>query len=237
MPVLDCTNATTALATIAGLLHLGEDQVKTACLNVTREEDPSAVDVLALLGRPEVPRQFSSVFFHAARVMDRASFRVKGIVPLRQGLDQIWSMLRELSADMCSPEQWSELRASGVNEPYALRISERSQWGPYAFVVRDGAFHPHCSHYLLRGPDIVVDICGAFERMYGGDLLGRFQQRSTPCLVKFVANGRRAAFTAALEYLVRSLHGGGPHTGDYWAFDGRGRAIPADDVIEVEPIE
>jgi hypothetical protein len=243
MPTLDCADRNRALTTVAELLGLTEAQVARACRSVN-PDDRQTGDLLSALGRPPVPARFASYYFHGTRVLDPASFRLKGILPLSAVLDDLWGTLRTLAAGLCSAPEWERFRrhlaAGGLVDLYALKASDRLHWGPYGFLVRDAALCPagSWSHNYLRAPEIIEDICLAFQSVYPSTptLFERFSGASVPCLVKFVApaTGRDGALASALEYLVCVLQERELTFDVGHCFDAEAEAIPPERVVAVE---
>ena len=63
--------------------------------------------------------------------------------------------------------------------------------GPFAFLIRDIAIHaPSPNHDYLDAPEMVEDIAGTLLGENYSQLVNRFKETSTPCLVSFISHSK-----------------------------------------------
>jgi hypothetical protein len=195
----------------------------------------------------ELVRPAGAYYFHGTRVIDPDDFARRGILPLDQVLESIWSTLSGLVLDFCSPDEWDEFRRSVEHEGagghsgdlYRHKTAEAPEPGPFAELVRATLVRPteSSTHDYLGCPEIVEDIAACFEAAYGVDLSARFLAVATPTIVKFfAADACVGAVRSALWYAYYTVRGEELSRQSCWAFDGEGRAIPPSDVAGVEAV-
>jgi hypothetical protein len=246
MTMLDCTDPDSALVTASAVLGISSEQLARACMRVD-PDDHTPGYLLREHVRKSLPGHFESFYFHGSRTVDPAAFRRDGILPLDAALPRIWETLGRLAGDICDAPAWKRFRhalESGVIDGFAaddfgLKVVNSAHWGPYGFLVRDAALCPAGSpwHNYLCGPEIIEDICGAFEASHGVDLFGRFRKASRPCLVKFIGPGSEHKLEAALEYLVCVLHGRDLTLDVESSFDSEGAAVPPERIVAVQVLD
>lgn len=89
-------------------------------------------------------------------------------------------------------------------------------------------------HNYLTIPEIVADVA----RSCGVDLAQRFEDATTPCVVKFRTTGVDTEILhAGFWYIHGMLHDGKPGWLAQCDYDGRGKAVPPEDVVGVELID
>lgn len=89
-------------------------------------------------------------------------------------------------------------------------------------------------HNYLTIPEIVEDVA----RSCGLDLAQRFQDATTPCVVKFRTTGVDTEILhAGFWYIHGMLHDGKPGWLAQCDYDGRGKSVPPEDVVGVELID
>ena len=90
-------------------------------------------------------------------------------------------------------------------------------------------------HNYLAIPEIVEDIARCCDNI---DLAQRFRAAATPCVVKFrSATKNTNILYAAFWYIHGMLHDGKPGWLAQCDYDGRGKAVPAEDVVAVEMVD
>jgi hypothetical protein len=134
--VLDCHDLKTALATLESLLDIVVEELSEALVSHDESrfdgtEDPfkrMPNDVANALGANlELAHPAGAYYFHGTRVVDPDSFVRRGILPLGQMVDSIWSTLGDLVRDVCPATEWDEFRRS-VERDGAGRLSGQSCW-------------------------------------------------------------------------------------------------------------
>jgi hypothetical protein len=199
-------------------------------------------DVDGVVGRLE-----GAYYFHGTRAVDPDTFRLRGILPLDQMLEELWATLRELAADDTSDEEWAAFRSSVESDAgehsgllYRMKAGGRIHHGPFGLVVRETFLDPGSagSHDYLGCPEIVQDIAACFAPNHGVNLEARFRVATSSCIVKFRASPTTSGtIIAALWYAYAKLREGRITSSANYSFDGRGEAVLAVDVVGVEVVE
>ncbi|WP_155544846.1 hypothetical protein [Amycolatopsis camponoti] len=198
-------------------------------------------EVFRLLDVAETDATFEGVYyFHGTRIFDTTTFRKEGILPLGQMIDRLWASLYTLVADIVTDTEWRRLRAdieAGAGAggyQYCLKTPSPNLHGPYAHLAREHHLPRDGHHNYLTIPEIVEDIA----RSCGLDLAQRFQDTTTPCVVKFRTTGvDTETLHAGFWYIHGMLHNGTPGWFSQSDYDGRGNAVPPEDVVSVELID
>lgn len=182
--------------------------------------------------------------FHATRALDPGGYQRLGLLPLVEIRDSLWESLYKLVATEIRPDHWAAFRrdfekgtgGGDYGQRYRARI--RSEFEPYAELVREGFLHPqlHRVDYLQEA-EAVLDIARAAAAAFGIDLPARFERASVPCIVKIRLHRFEESWlrTAALPYVWAGMTGDAETDGWRYAPD-LGGAIPAADVLNVERI-
>jgi hypothetical protein len=243
---LDCQNVDAALASFAAACQRPVAAVTEAILAYRAdwgEFEPHLVaagpsEVFRLLEVTDADVAFEGAYyFHGTRVFDPATFRQEGIQPLGKVIDRLWTSLHTLVADTVTDMQWRRLRAAieaGAGDgdyQYCLKTEHPSLHGPYALLAREHHLPREGHHDYLAIPEIVEDIA----RSCGLDLAQRFQDATTPCVVKFrTACADTDILHASFWYIHGILHDGKPGWLAQCDYDGRGQVVPPEDVIGIE---
>jgi hypothetical protein len=251
MSVLDCESVETTYHCLEYALGMGRDDIESAFagLDIDRfyEENSQCVtDPVHLVfsvvtgGLPPFRAFDTTCWFHLTRATKENTFE-QGILPLGEALDSIWDSLYELVRRRISVSEWRYFRRnlgdSDSAHLYRTKVENPEHWGPYAVLIRDGAFRPDemGNHDYLRVPEIIEDICMCFASAHGFDLLEAYRKSTKPCIVKFVDDETRQDCTrTALFYLYtvysqRELS----HLSNN-CFDSRGKSIPKEHILSVE---
>jgi hypothetical protein len=254
---LDCQDVGTALASLAAVLAVDIDDLRTSLLAydesrfVNSSEDPYVRlprELLEGLGADAETVGFDSAFyFHGTRATDPEAFYRDGILPLDEVIERLWAELFELVRDERSAEEWEAFRRDVERDAgghdgflYRLKTGDRLHFGPYGVLVRDILLDPSAtnSHDYLACPEIVQDIARCYQSAHKVDLEARFCAASHPVIVKFQSRDVWAGALptsvwfvfAKLRHAELTLHARG-------GFDGEGRAVQPGDVVEVETLE
>jgi hypothetical protein len=192
----------------------------------------------------KIPESIS--WFHGTRVINPESFRVNGIRPLSNQLDQIWIDLFSIVDHYVHQQEWETFReAVETTHPgysandYRMKTQDILHWGPYAVLVRDVLVNPTKFESVdyLNTPEIIEDIGRCFHERTGDDLLSAFQQRSHACIIKFNDNTPIPdSVPIALHYLYCITQNIDLFPGCNTCFDGNGHPIEANHIIAIEVI-
>ena len=192
----------------------------------------------------KIPESIS--WFHGTRVINPEGFRVNGIRPLSNQLDQIWIDLFSIVDHYVHQQEWETFReAVERTHPghsanlYRMKTQDILHWGPYAVLVRDVLVNPTRFESVdyLNTPEIIEDIGRCFHEQTGHDLLSAFQQRSHACIIKFNDNTPMPdSVPIALHYLYCLTQDRDLFPGCNTCFDGNGHPIEANHIITIEVI-
>ena len=210
------------------------------------KHDPFGALVPALaeeLGADPIPPE-TIHYFHGTRAFDPKALTDTGLLPLPDVLDVLWSRVHELVPELPlgGLERVRRAMSEGAVEPvtYTARVNDTIDIGPNGHLVRDVLLWPDAygAWDYLGGAEIVVDICSAVGRCLGADVLARYQQRTTPCIVEFVMEAQHVdrALAAAAWYVDAAARG--EHTTNAnWGHDGRGEVIPPEAIVSVTVVD
>src|SRR5689334_4868094 len=120
MRYLDCQSLESTVQSLAAICERDPDAVRSTMGSYEQDwawtgpEDPVRVgprQMLRALG-VEIGNAGwdGTYYFHGTRVIDPDVFRRKGILPLGEVIDDVWSMLYELLRDDITEEQWRGCR-------------------------------------------------------------------------------------------------------------------------------
>lgn len=240
--MLDCHTPESALASVSAIIGITPERLSERLAEINYQIWPD--DPPTLLWREVVndDREFEGAcWFHLSRVLYPNDFQHRGILPLNDMLDEIWSMLVELAGDSISDTGKREIRSCLTDCGhsawlYSLKVNDRMHWGPYAMLVRDAAFHADdmMNHDYLGSPEIIEDICDCINRRFGVDLLTRFREASHRCIVKFIAAPQQHLLPTALMYVWAMQHRAGMGLGSNTCFDGAGERVPPERIVSTE---
>jgi len=254
---LDCKDVDTALASLAEGLAVDVEELRASLLAYDEScladssEDPYVRlprELLDGLGRGAETVSFDSAFyFHGTRVTDPDSFYRDGILPLDDVIERLWAGLFELVRDERSTEEWAAFRRDVERDAgghdgflYRLKTGDRLHFGPYGVLVRETLLDPSAtsSHDYLGCPEIVQDIARCYQSVHDVDLEARFCAASRPIIVKFQSSDVWAgALPTALWFVYAKLRHDELTLNARGGFDGEGRAVPPEDVVDVKVVE
>lgn len=254
---LGCQDVQTALASLAEALAVDVKQLRASLLPYDESrfadssEDPYVRlprELLEGFGRDAETVSFEGAFyFHGTRVTDHDCFYRDGILPLDDVIARLWAVLFDLVRDERSTEEWAAFR-SGVERDagghdgflYRLKTGDRLHFGPYGVLVRETLLDPSAtsSHDYLGYPEIVRDIARCYQSAYDLDLDARFCAASHPVIVKFQSTDVWAgALPTAIWFVFAKLRDDELTLNARGGFDGEGRAVAPEEVVNVETVE
>jgi hypothetical protein len=254
---LDCSSPTSTCASLSEIFGVAPEEVEHRCSTLDLEpyvEDPRR-SFIAPLFDSTPPAQL----VHATRAFPSRIGFAEGLLPLGLALEGIWADLYALVRDECPPSEWAGFRTwvetdHPINLPagyvnaaqgkaahlvrlYRMKAGAKYQWGPFGFLVREVALRAPTPHrnYWANAPEIVEDICAAYEDRFGRDLEAIYLSATQPCLVKFYQlRDCGGILDIAAHYLCTSAQGIEIHWDLNTNFDGRGQAVPPERIIEVQ---
>jgi len=246
MKILDCESIDSTYASMEEILCIERPRLEERLGNLDLDEEcrraggktgtEVLLEAVAKYSRSSHPAFDRTCWFHFTRSHPRNSFN-KGILPLGEALPYLWGFLLMLLPEDFPLEAWYRFAKNPPTGPYRRKLNDPVAWGPFGLLPREAGLFPRDFGILdsLETPEIVEDICSAFQEEHDFDLLRAYQENTKPCIVTFIdSNNCRGTLGAALHYLYRHLHGG-RSVGDCWVdFDAKGVAIPPERIGKVE---
>jgi hypothetical protein len=252
MRTLDCETPESAFASVANIFGISPALLET----FLDELEPSDWDAEepALYPSQVIQRlqektgkecSFSATYwFHFTRTLRTNEFE-NGILPLGESIDSLWQSLFGLLEGNLTKAEWNDFRQHVESDSqscsarlYRHKLQDSGQWGPYALLIREFGLEAQelGNPDWLSSPEIVEDICLCFEERYGSShLMHRFQESTSPCIVKFVEHrADQANLQTALYYLYNKHydHDWSQELGD--TFSGGGKPVPASKICKIE---
>lgn len=246
--VLDCSSRDAALASLCTGFGCTAERLKEVLLSLNLEaiyeSEPCILKpceqylydfVCAELGEP---RSLDGVYwFHGTRTAAGNMFE-KGILTLDRAKGSVLSMLAEMAPDA---DVRSRLRSWGEDIPdemYGLRTGDRLHWGPFGVLVREshhGTQH-RGQHDYLAFPELVEDVCNAYQDSYNVDLKPHYSKVLQPKIVWFESALRKdeGCIEAALGYAYTSVRNLPPDGMSVTCIDCNGTPVPAEAILRVE---
>jgi hypothetical protein len=243
--ILDCESIDSIYASMEEILCVEKPQLEDLLGNLDLHEEcrrtggKAGAEVLleaVVKHSGSSPPAFDrTCWFHFTRSHPRNSFG-RGLLPLTDALPYLWGFLLMLLPEDFPLEKWYEFARNPPSQPYRRKLDDSVCWGPFALLPRDaGLCSRECgTQDSLGAPEVVVDICEAFQEEHSFDLLRAYRQNTRPCIVKFMHDEPNPGHLGiALHYLYCVLKGG-QITGSCKAdFDAGGRGIPPEKLLEV----
>lgn len=230
---LDCSSISSAIASVASILDTSEDELKAFLLSLglmPNDIRPELFfrDLYDYFKKPEFP--ISSLWFHGTRTSDINSFSARGILAKSKIKPILEEELLRLSNGICSVGDYRNETSSAAKS--WLGVEDE---GPFAFLIKD------MTHYanFINTPELVEDFAGDMFRGNYNELVSRFKEVSTPCIVTFRASAGEEHFLNALKFINGILHGDDEKCllkETACVFNGKGKSIPASEVVSVEVV-
>ncbi|EOV9576606.1 hypothetical protein ACN5LO_004023 [Cronobacter sakazakii] len=250
MFTLDCSTRDTALHTLSVGFGCSVMELKKVLLSLDLEhiyetDHSIMVDsqqylreyVSTELGSPG---EFTTAYwFHGTRTLAGNMFK-EGLLTLSHSESLVMDMLVKLAPDAEIKEKlqaWN-FHAGVPDHLFRLRTTNKMHWGPYGHLVRE--VHRHASklrlHDYVRLPELVEDVCNAYQEKHGQDLTGHYLKVLRPCIVCFRADieYEKGALEAALSYAYTSVRGLPPDSSAVFGIDRNGVPVSADAIVKVE---
>ncbi|CAM0554886.1 hypothetical protein EHLJMEHL_00474 [Vreelandella titanicae] len=250
---LDCSSGEKALASLSFGFQCTIEELKEVLFSLDLdglyEEFQSAPQipteqylyeqVIESLGEP-LPLS-SVVWFHCTRTCPDTDFS-EGIAPLNDSLGRVWEIILRYAPEEYVRQSLLAMKESGVkDELYTLRTQDSIHWGPFGILVRDVAFVAEDlgQHDYLKMPELVEDICNAYQVVHGVALHGHYSQVLKPKIVKFRSESRldSGCLESALGYAYRYIRGCDPDGMSITGIDCEGAIVSPHQIIETETME
>ena len=252
MFILDCSTADNAIDSLCKCFSCSKDDIVDFLLSVDLDtiyaEIDSSPDVQAdvylyniALERFGDPDEIEYVYwFHCTRTAPEENFS-DGILPLGDSLERVFEIVLQTAPNNIVRERISEWGAENVpNYLYQLRVNESIHWGPYGILVKDVAFHT-CTlgqHDSLGMPELIEDICKAYQDTYGVDIFSHYENVLSPKIVTFISDERcdNSCIKAALGYAYTSVRGMPPSGMAVTCIDCEGSTVSLEQIVNVETV-
>lgn len=228
---LDCSSISSAIASVASILDASEEELKSFLLSLGLMPDGIRPELFFrnlydYFKKPEFP--ISSLWFHGTRTSDMNSFSARGILTKSEIKPILEKELLRLSNGICSV---------GDYRSYASYVTKNwvDDEGPFAFLIKGRTYYAN----FIDAPELIEDLAGS---MFGGnynELVSRFKEVSTPCVVTFRASADEEQFFNVLRFINGILHGDDERCllkETACVFNGKGKSIPASEVVSVEAV-
>lgn len=189
--ILDCESVETtynSLERILGVTRQSMEKVfqdfdidRYYTLNPNSYDRPNELLLSKVLGSDQLDIEFDCVcWFHLTRTVQTNKFE-EGILPLNKAINLIWDFLYALVDKELPLKEWIKFKSGSLSRA-------PKEFGPFAVLVREGAFRWRelGNHDYLAVPEIVEDVSINFGKIYKLDLLERFKNNTSPCIVKFI---------------------------------------------------
>lgn len=253
MKILDCENTDTMFKSIENITGLQKNElIKMFDLfdldEFYKNNDWISADEL-FLNKIKQMRKLShfhydlTVWFHLTRTIPNNQFN-EGLLPLNLVLENLWEFMFSLQSDLLSKNNWTNFRSLLETDnsldsafQYQLKFKDNLHWGPYAMLIREVAFNSNeiKNHDYLDVPEIIEDICNPFFEKYEFDLLDRFRQATTPCIIKFkTAFSDEEHLGIVINFLYHKHRNIELNMDCNTCFDGEGKIVPFESILKIE---
>jgi hypothetical protein len=218
MKILDCETIDSTYESLTNILNISKDEINNFFKEFKFENKNSADTEIFESFQKKYSINISyngTYFFHASRCDDIKRYE-KGILPLNEIIDEVWSFLYSLIKEIFDQQEWKKFRDELENGlkcsggfTYRLRVKDSFHWGPDAFLIKEVIFKLKelGQHNYLKIPEIVEDICRCFEEKYKIDLLQAYIKKTDPCIIKFkTSNNDQKYIATAILYLYEKFN-------------------------------
>jgi hypothetical protein len=256
MKILDCESSKSidnSLESIIGvpIKRIEEFLINFDCEKMYDDEKYTVDDNIGDIVANEISISFgvkcdydASCWFHITRAFDKDDFKF-GIFPLGKIIDTIWKNLFNLVAGDFNKKQFDDFRIMMESKSfkcrnadlYQLKLNNEIGQGPYAMLIKEFAFPDSHSNNIdyIDLPEIVRDICICFDRKYDYRLLDRYLKNTKKYIIKFKSDRHDSfALGSALMHKYRLLNKMPKESYPVCCFNGKGNAIPSDDILKIE---
>lgn len=181
-----------------------------------------------------------TVWLHCTRTHSDEQFS-DGILPLNQAVDRVWQMVLSLAPDSKVRDRLIAWGSHSVPDRlYQLRTKNSEHWGPYGFLVKEVALHAEDlgQHDYLKMPELIEDICNAYQKEFGESIFRHYFTILTPKMVAFISDKGCSdnSIKAALGYAYTTVRGLPPDWLAVTCIDCRGIVISPSQIIHVESL-
>ena len=256
---LDCRDVDSSVASLAGAIGITPAELEEALLEhdefkfaTPGEEDPRVAAPREFLALFDVDIEIvaegfdGAVYFHGTRAFAPTVFHQRGILPLDQIVEELWTRLRGLAGDDVSDDEWTSFRSSVVDGDagdhdghlYRSKTGSRLHFGPNALLVREihlrrlTGTHDYSAAPRSCRTSLAASVPLTRSTSSSGSAM---RPRRASCASGVRRFGRARSLPRS-GYLDSMLRDGEIDTNAAWSFDGDGVPVSADDVVDVETL-
>lgn len=178
-------------------------------------------------------------WFHLSRTWTGKDTFQKGIQPLGQAINEIWSNIRIIWPSVNNKEFYN-FKEKYIFESlrYKNKIRHKINHGPYAMLIKDISKNliEEGNHDYLSIPEIVEDILDEINDRYNINLKPDYQLKTRPTIVKFYHSENTEQYIGnALYYLYEKFKKTGNELKANTCFNANGKSISPEyiDYIEI----
>jgi hypothetical protein len=237
---LDCGSPDNALRSLSAILNVDPIALRGALLEAPVDSDfqsrllSEPYEAIASLGiergllHAGPPQEV--VWFHGTRLARGTSFE-RGLLPLSQCIEQLREVVEHIARDRAIPQG-----ARSSNSSYCLKMMRLDALGPCASLLREAVVRPtRPQRDFLASPEIVEDLAEARAGDRSAEIIAAYRRSTQPCIVAFCSRASRPdVVPLALVYCYSHIHGLENPTQWNTCFDGRGAAVPPEDILQIE---
>ncbi|WP_210487770.1 hypothetical protein [Pantoea ananatis] len=250
MLTLDCSSRSQALQTLSAGFGITSAKLEKVLLSLDLESiyelnHRLLVDaphylreyVCAELGEPGPFNR--ALWFHGTRTFASNTF-LAGLLALNQSESLAMKMLLDLAPNEMVRKHLQEWDVPGgvPDEMFQLRTSDKMHWGPYGHLVRELHFNASENglHDYLWLPELVEDVCNAYQEKYDQDLKPHYLSVLHPCIVWFEADivYEKGVLETALAYAYTSVRDLPPDGNATLGIDCEGKSVFRSAIARIE---
>lgn len=257
MNILDCENENKAYSSIQNITGLNKEEVNDIFKELdfdrfysNHPEVSEPNEVFPHLLEKDFNINYKVdyvVWFHATRTHEIELFN-RGILHLSKVMEEIWQFLYGLIKNEVKHDQWNQFKKQFETNKlshhnaylYNLKMKNPSHWGPHGFLIKELIFKPDelGNWDYLGAPEIVYDICKAFDDHYKLNLLEKYFHSSKSVIIKFRDRFFMPAYIGyAFLYLYGKYMNEEIGRSCNCCFAAKGIEIKSNDILKVEVIK
>lgn len=173
------------------------------------------------------------VWFHGTRLPRSTDFR-EGLLPFTASLPGLIETVERLAIEVGVPHEL--LHKGEMSGSHSMKLALADESGPYGSLLRDVVLRPTGAHRdFLDTPEIVYDLAHSVGSTGAAQIIELYRRRTSRCVVWFIGRDRRQdVLKHALMYTYRVIHADGDPNHWNTCFNGRGKTVSFDDILNVE---
>lgn len=250
MLILDCSSRTQALHTLSAGFGCPPEKLKKVLLSLDLESIYE-LNPRQLVDAPQYLREYvcaelgepgpftRALWFHGTRTFAGNTFPA-GLLALNQSESLAMKMLLDLAPNEMVRTHLKEWDVPGgvPDEMFQLRTGDKIHWGPFGHLVRELHFNASENglHDYLWLPELVEDVCKAYQKKYGHDLKPYYLNVLHPCIVWFEADivYEKGVLETALSYAYTSVRDLPPDGNATFSIDCDGKSVSRSAISRIE---